>query len=240
MTEHTARSFHNYVVLSGKVQGIQHRQSKAGKPYAVAQGYIATGFSRESMPVRIVALNEISMELREGNQILIGRLGYEESKPNNQLLSQIIFYVQRIESFPTDGKLRNLAIFTLRLGDNALPRQSQNGKPWIQVRAALPQGKDRQGAYKPSLWLNLKAFPRSDQDPGIIYTLAEFGKGDLVNITGQVHYEVYRGKGSLSVIASRVDPFGSRRETHTTQDMEPANRQVPCQKEPVGSTMGAK
>jgi hypothetical protein len=240
MTEHTAGSFHNYVVLSGKVQGIQHRQSKAGKPYAIAQGFIATGFGRESMPVRIVAVNGTSAELREGNQILIGRLGYEESQQNSQLVSQLILFVQRIEAFPTDGKLRNLAIFTLRLGENALPRRSQNGKPWVQVRAALPQGKDRQGAYKPSLWLNLKAFSLSDQDPGIIYTLAEFGKGDLVNITGQIQYAVYRGKGSLSVIASRVDPFGSRREPHATQDTEPANRPAPCQKEPLGSTMGVK
>lgn len=240
MTEHTAGSFHNYVVLSGNVQGIQQRQSKAGKPYATAQGFIATGFGGESMPVRVVAVNGTSAMLKEGKQILIGRLGYEESQPNNQLASQLILFVQRIDAFPTDGKLRNLAIFTLRLGEKALPRRAQNGKPWIQVRAALPQGKDRQGTYMPSLWLNLKAFPLSDQDPGIIYSLAEFGKGDPINITGQIRYEVYRGKGSLSVIASRVDPFGSQREPHATQDTEPANRLIPCQKEPPGSTMEVK
>jgi hypothetical protein len=75
-----------------------------------------------------------------------------------------VFVPTKVEPAPSDGKLRNYVILTLRAGQDAESRYSDAGNFWTRVRMALSQGKDASGNYKPSLWLTVKGFTSKDGD----------------------------------------------------------------------------
>ena len=207
MNEKRSDSFQNYVVLTGEISNIERKQSKEGKDYITAHGMITTDFNREPMPVKVIALNGSCADLTEGRATLIGRLGYEQHSTNEDVSSGIIIFLHRVEPYPLDGKPRNIALFTLRLGETTTPKVAKNGKIWAQSRAALGQGKDKSGAYKPSFWMNLKAFTSRDGDRAAPLALGTFQKGDLVNVTGRISYELYHSKPSFNVMATKIEPF---------------------------------
>jgi hypothetical protein len=217
MNEKRLEKFQNYVVLTGQVSNIELKQSKEGKPYATAKALITTGISKGPMPVKVIALNESASGLKEGAATLIGRLGYEEKTREGSSISEIIVFLHRTEPINSEGNPRNLALLTLRMGKDVEPRFSKKGKMWAQTRAALSQGKKKEGGYKPSLWLNLKAFTTKDGDQSAPSELSSFKKGDLVNVTGKVHYEVYQEKPSISLMATKIEPLVPISSAQTTE-----------------------
>ena len=85
---------------------------------------------------------------------------------------------------------------------------------------ALGMGKDEKGEYKPSLWLTVKAFSR-DGDETLPQKLTAIAKGSLVNVSGRLTYEIYKGKGYTGLIASKIGDFeGGASETENEDQAE--------------------
>ncbi len=78
---------------------------------------------------------------------------------------------------------------------------------------ALGIGKDDKGAYKPSLWMTVKAFSR-DNDETLVNKLAGTAKGSLVTVSGRLTYEAFTDKEgqervSTGLVASKIEDFDS-------------------------------
>lgn len=89
-------------------------------------------------------------------------------------------------------------------------RYTADGRVWTRARAFLSMGKDKDGKYKPSLWLTIKAFVSRDGDDSLPYALNSFDKGDLVTVKGRLAYEEYTNakgetRGELILIASAIE-----------------------------------
>jgi single-stranded DNA-binding protein len=221
--------YQNYFVLSGQVSDIQNKQTKEGKPYATATALLFTGVGKERMPVKVVALDDSSSDLKEGTSTLVSRLGYEEQLREGKKILRFLLFLYRVEPVET-GKPRNLALLSLRLGKEVVTGYSKNGKMWARVRAAFDQGKDKEGGYRPSLWLDLKAFASKDGDQSAPVELSGFKKGDRVNVTGRIEYGTYQGKPQLSLVATKIEPIETPEKVQpSATDNELANSQVLCQ-----------
>ena len=215
--------YQNYIVLSGKVSEVQHKVSKDGKPYATGLAFLNTGSGKEAMPVKVVALEEASSELKEGTSTLVSRLGYEEEIREGKKTSRILLFLYRVEPVEK-GKPPNLALLSLRLGKDVSSGYSKKGKMWALVRAAFDQGKKKEGGYRPSLWMDLKAFTSKDGDQSAPAELSGFKKGDRVNVTGRIEYGTYQGKPQLSLIATKIEPI--QQDQTAAKDNEPVNHLV--------------
>jgi hypothetical protein len=126
----------------------------------------------DPMPLRIVAVdgktigNSIAASIVTGQLTLVGRLGCDEKDEKGTATKEqsIVFFPTKVEPAPSDGKLRNYVILTLRAGQDAESCYSDADNFWTCVRMALRQGKDavRSSAsrvkYKPSHWLTVKDF----------------------------------------------------------------------------------
>ena len=157
----TKSEFKNFAVFTVDIRSVEHRTSKEGKPYAVAAAMLP--MEDDPMPLRVVALDGVAASLTTGQQTLVGRLGYDEKDEK----STIVLFPTKVEPAPSDGKLRNYVILTLRAGQNAESRYSDAGNFWTRLRMALSQGKDASGNYKPSLWLTVKGFTSKEGDEAV-------------------------------------------------------------------------
>jgi hypothetical protein len=199
--------FDNFVALTCTISGIEHKESAKGRPYATAHALAEVGRGG-TMPLRVVAIGNISTVLKEGTCTILGRLGYEEyEKHDHTRGSNLIVYPTRLEAAPADGRARNYVSLTLRIGQDPDSRFTEGGKLWSKVRAALGMGKDKStGEYKPSLWMTVKGFTTKEGDETLPNTLGRLSKGDLVTVAGQLAYELYQGKSYLNLVARKVEP----------------------------------
>jgi hypothetical protein len=207
MNEERSAHFQNYAVLTGSITSIERKQDKTGNPYARAQALIRTEYDRDPLCIKIVALNGSVENLKEGDATLVGRLAYEEHSGPERTSSGLILFLHRAEPIPEDGTMRNFLLLTLRIGKEPETNVSKQGKLWGHARAALGQGKDENGTYKPSLWLDLKAFTHHDGDRTAPLALGSFHKGDLVNVSGRISHKVHNGRPHFALIANKIEPL---------------------------------
>ncbi len=202
----TRSEFKNFAVFTVNVSSVEHKTSKEGKPYAIGLATLPIE-KGASMPLRIVALEGTAGILSMGELTLVGRLAYEEKDGQ----SMIIFFPTRIEPAPSDGRLRNYAYLTLRVGQDTDSRYSEAGNLWSRVRMALSQGKDATGSYKPSLWLTVKGFTSKEGDESVPKALAGLHKGELATVVGRLSYQVSpdNGKAYYNLIAYKVEEAGN-------------------------------
>lgn len=97
----------------------------------------------------------------------------------------------------------NNIMITGTAGQEAETRATQSGKMMIRFSIAIYNGKDAQGEYKPSTWLQVIAF-----DNDLAQTVK---KGDRVNISGRLTGEVWQDKNGMKretwkIIADAVLP----------------------------------
>jgi hypothetical protein len=207
MNEERSAHFQNYAVLTGCITSVERKQDKKGNPYARAQALIRTECDRDPLCIKIVALNGSAENLKEGDATLVGRLAYEEHPRPERTSSGLILFLHRAEPMPEDGKMRNFLLLTLRIGNDPETKVSKHGMLWGHARAALGQGRDENGAYKPSLWLDLKTFTHHDGDRTTPLALVSFHKGDLVNVSGRISHKVHNGRPRITLIANRIEAF---------------------------------
>jgi len=208
--------FKNFAVFTVDISSVEQKTSKEGKPYAVASATLPME-KGDPMSLRIVALNGIAASIVAGQHTLVGRVGYDEKDGKGT----IVFFPTKVEPAPTDGKLRNYVILTLRAGQDAESRYSDAGNFWTRVRMALSQGKDASGNYKPSLWMTVKGFTSKEGDETVPQALAKLNKGELASITGRLAYEVStsNGKGYVNLMAFKVEsPQAAQPEAAAEED----------------------
>ena len=138
---------------------------------------------------------------------MVGRLAYEEHPGSEGTANGLVLFLHRTEPVPEDGRTRNFLLLTLRLGEDPETCVSKHGMLWGHSRAALGQGRDANGSYRPSLWLDLKAFTSHEGDRTAPLALGSFHKGDLVNVNGRISHKVHNGQPRFALIASRIEPF---------------------------------
>ena len=205
MTTTPASEFQNFVVLTVPVGDVERKSSKAGKPYAVAYAAVPQIAGQPPLELRIVALDGLSEQLTPGEHTLVGRLGYEEDAAGRGI---IILFPHKIEPAPADGRQRNFASLTLRVGAEPVARYSASGRMWARLRAFLGMGKTADGkGYKPSLWLTVKAFASKEGDESLPDALISLYKGAAATFTGRLAWEVYKERGSLTLFASKIEAF---------------------------------
>lgn len=216
MTTQPASNFKNFVVLTALVGNVEHKTSKAGKPYAVASASVTQNEGQPDLAVRVVALDGLSEQLTAGEHTLVGRLGYEEDREGK---GTIVLYPHKIEAAPADGRKRNFANLTLRVGADPQAAYSPAGRMWARLRAFLGMGKTADGkGYKPSLWLNVKAFASKEGDESLPGALISLNKGESAAFSGRLAWEVYNERGSLTLFASKVET--TQPETEPVEEEE--------------------
>ena len=204
MATQAPNNFKNFVALTAQVSDVEHKTSRAGKPYAVATAAVVQNEGKPPLVLRVVALDKVSKKLVEGQHTLVGRIGYEEDRAGQGTL---VLYPNKVEAAPADGRARNFANLTLRVGADPHAAYSEAGRFWARLRAFLSMGKTEDGAgYKPSLWLTVKAFEK-DGDESLPAQLAVLQKGESITFTGRLAWEVYNERGNLALFAFKVEPF---------------------------------
>ena len=202
MATKAAHNFKNYLALTAQVSGVEHKTSKSGKPYAIATAVVAQNEGQPPLTLRVVALEKVSEKLADGLHTLVGRLGYDEDREGQGTL---VIYPTKVEEAPAEGRRRNFANLTLRIGTEPHAACSEAGRFWARTRAFLSMGKTEDGAsYKPSLWLTVKAFEK-DGDESLPAKLASLTKGEVVTFTGRLAWEVYNERGNLSLFAFKAE-----------------------------------
>jgi hypothetical protein len=225
MATPTANPYKNYIALTAQVSGVEHKTSKAGKPYAVATATVAQNEGQPPLSLRVVALDKVSEKLAEGVRTLVGRLGYEEDRDGRGAL---VLYPSKVEDAPADGRARNYANLTLRVGADPYAAYSRAGRFWARLRAFLSMGKAADGEhYKPSLWLTVKAFDK-DGDESLPSMIAALGKGEMVTFTGRLAWEVYKERGSLALFAFKAEALAAvpaEEECRSSKQLSAISRQ---------------
>jgi len=216
MTATVPSNLKNFIALTAQVTSVEHKLSKAGRPYALALAAVPQTNDDPPLSLRVVALDEVSELLTDGLHTLSGRLGYEEDREGKGAL---VLYPAKVEAPPADGRMRNFAMLTLRVGAEPLARYSSAARFWVRLRAFLGMGKTEDDKeYKPSLWLTVKAFASKEGDERLPAAIAALNKGEQVTFSGHLAWEVYKDKGNLTLFAYKVEKLPVEPETAEEQE----------------------
>ena len=204
--------FKNFSVLSVKLGAVKTGKTKeGGKPYAVANASLSMGEGKPAMPVKVVLLGELAnaRPIKEGNALtFLGKLIYEQKEDG-----QGVLVLRPYQFLETVDPPRNFVRLTLRVGTEPESRYSEAGNLWTRLRAALSQGKDAEGNWKPSAWFTVKGFTR-DGDESIPQALSALSKGSLFTVSGHLGYDLSQDgqKGYFVLYASKVESFSEEDE----------------------------
>jgi hypothetical protein len=216
MTAKVPSILKNFIALTVQVTNVEHKLSKAGKPYAIALAAVPQTNDDPPLTLRVVALDEVGELLADGLHTLSGRLGYEEDREGRGVL---VLYPTKIEPPPSDGRMRNFAMLTLRVGAEPNARYSSAARFWVRLRAFLGMGKTADDQeYKPSLWLTVKAFASKEGDERLPAAIAALNKGEQATFSGHLAWEVYKDKGNLILFAYKVEKLPVEPETVEEQE----------------------
>lgn len=192
--------FHNEISLKVGVQSAEHPTSKAGREYVRATAEF------EGVPFEVLGFDPEKLAgLTPGEHIVTGRLGYEETPDGEPR------YILYADGMPEKGRV-NSAVLTLHAGP-AEARYSAEGMMWTRLRAFLSMGKDKDGNYKPALWLTVKGFavPSSESEDGYDEELPTFlsnlKSGELFTVWGRLQPGL---SGELELVVRYAHP--ARRE----------------------------
>lgn len=197
----------NFSILTILLGSITNGKTKeTGKPYAVVSASLPMGEGKPAMPVKVVLLGELAKvtSVTEGNTLtFLGRLLYDQTKDSQGTLVLRPYQIQEQVDQP-----RNFVKLTLRAGTEPEPRYSDGGTYWAKLRAALGQGKDSEGNWKPSAWFTVKGFTH-DGDESIPQALSALRKGSLFTVSGRLGYERSQDgqKEYYSLYANKVESF---------------------------------
>lgn len=134
------------------------------------------------------------LNLAKGQQVTIfGDLAYEEytTRDGEKRQNLVVFVdqVKPVEEGKEPSCWVNLTLRTVKDGHFAY---TSKGLPWVGTRAAMSQGKDRDGEWKPSFFLDLKYFAQQEED-GLPEALSN--KGARFDAKGFLEVEEYDIEG---------------------------------------------
>jgi hypothetical protein len=217
------QNFSILTVLLGRVSNGTTKED--GKPYAVASASLAMGVGKPAMPVKVVLLGELAHAgpVKEGNTLtFLGKLLYDQKKDGHGALVLRPYQIQEHVD-----PARNFVKLTLRAGTEPEPRYSDGGTYWARLRAALGQGKDPDGNWKPSAWFTIKGFTH-EGDESVPQALSALKKGSLFTVSGRLGYDQSQDglKEYYSLYAVKVESLAAE-ETETGSPTEQPEEQEP-------------
>jgi single-stranded DNA-binding protein len=90
---------------------------------------------------------------------------------------------------------------------------TKNGQPIAKCRASVSMGKDKEGEYKPSMWVELVGFTREGDDPNeVTEAVGALEAGDYVTVKGRLAMEEWTGdddvtRQSFTIWVQSIEPF---------------------------------
>ncbi len=122
----------------------------------------------------------------------------------------------------------NYVIFTLMATAAGESRYSGAGKPFAFVRAFLSQGKEKNSdEYKPSIFLDVKAFSKDEEVSALVQAVADIQKKDRFTVKGRLGMEEWTGddgvkRQQLVIFAQSIEPFvfENEDEAETEEELE--------------------
>ncbi len=90
---------------------------------------------------------------------------------------------------------------------------TKNGQPIAKCRASISMGKDKEGEYKPSMWVELVGFTREGDDPNeVTEAVGALEAGDYVTVKGRFAMEEWTGdddvtRQSFTIWVQSIEPF---------------------------------
>ena len=199
----------NFAILTVLLGNITSGKTKEdGKPYAVASASLSMGEGKPAMPIKVVLLGELAqaVSFKTGSTLtFLGKLLYEQKKDGHATLVLRPYQIQEQVDSP-----RNFVKLTVRAGTEPEPRYSDGGTYWARLRAALGQGKDADGQWKPSAWFTVKGFTRHN-DESVPQALCTLAKGSLFTVSGRLGYELSADghKAYYNLYAAKVEIFSN-------------------------------
>lgn len=210
MFDQISNSKQNYIALTATVQSCDVKTAaKSGKSYVTASAIAKIG--KEDVPVRIV-INDRAEALPAETFTFVGSLSYDEwSGRDGKLHQTLVILATKVEAV---RKPANYVCLTVRAVRDGEAKYAANGRMWAKARGMKGFGKNPDGSWKPSLFLDLKAFAANTADEGeepmydderLPESLSLLTKGMDVTVRGSLSFEVYKDKGYFGVIARGLE-----------------------------------
>jgi len=106
------------------------------------------------------------LSLKKDEQLVVfGDLVYEEYVSKGEKRQNLLVFVDKVAPVEADKEPSCWVNLTLRTMKEGFFAMTRSGFPWIGTWAAMSQGKDRDGNWKPSLFLDVKYFGKDEADP---------------------------------------------------------------------------
>lgn len=175
-------------------------------------------------------------QVAKGDRVDVkGRLAYEEWQDSaGQTYSDLVLWVNEISQHNAEDRVSNYVILTLMVNSAEL-RYTNAGKPMVNSRAYLPQGKNRDDSYKPSLWFALKHVSKNEDMDDVcdLFNCAE--KGSRVTLKGRLALEQWEARDGnkrddLQIWMREAEMFKKAEAEAEAADFEPEPEPEP---EPV-------
>ena len=98
-------------------------------------------------------------------------------------------------------------------GEDGGVQFTKNGQPIAKSRASVGMGKDKEGNYKPSMWLEIVGYTAKGDDPNeVTEAVGALESGDYVTVKGRLAMEEWTGEDgkvrqSFTIWAQSIEPF---------------------------------
>jgi single-stranded DNA-binding protein len=251
----------NFIVMTvapiGDGGKVSDTLTSTGKAYATARGYNYTGKRKEeqtnpsmffdvkaySFDDTISKLVQQVADLSKGDKVTVkGRFGFRQwvsqSGIEKEALEIIASSVEEYDSKDKEARPSNFVMLTLKAhmkeeDEGNLVSYTESGKPMAKVRAHLSMGKDGNGNYRPSFWVNVLHVSKDDTMDPTIEAIGALKKGDYFTVKGTLVREEWTGKDAdgndvqrhgYTIWANSVEPFSwdtaETQETVTEEYLE--------------------
>ena len=198
-----SNEYFNHCMLTGQILEQEHKTSRKGNTYLTGRCQMK-GLDVK-LPFR--AFGEAAQQIQAGETyVMIGSFRFQSE--------QLMLMINEVQ-VPINKQPENHCQLTLRAGKDGELKYSQKGNAWAYTSAALSMGKDKNGDYRPSWWVDVKGFAKGD-DESIPLSISSLGKGDLFTVSGRLTHRLYKDRSFWSIIAdeSICIPEEIRSDTH--------------------------
>ena len=110
------------------------------------------------------------------------------------------YFIATVRAFRKDGEAGGVEL-------------TKNGQPIAKCRASLSMGKNADGTYKPSMWLEIVGYTREGDDPNAVTeAVGELQTGDYVTVKGRLALDEWTDKEgavrqNFTLWANSIEPF---------------------------------
>lgn len=201
----------NFCIFTLKLNKVDINPTAAGKLMVNARAFLSQGKDEASGNYKPSIWFKLlyAAETAEGDEMtnffaqvdkgdlvdVKGRLAYEEWQDSSgNKRSDLVLWVNEVSMHKAEDRKANYVILTMMVNSSEL-RYTGAGKPMVNARSYLPQGKDRStDTYKPSFWVNLKHVAEGEDMDAICELFGSVEKGNRVTLKGRLALEQWEDR----------------------------------------------